>query len=96
MTRSPFVPSRAAAALFATTCAAQVDLVLPPEYDLAWGRGSSAVLGSNSSRTQMIFASPFAPGTVVTAVGVRPTANTAGRAAAARPRVCENPRRGFP
>jgi len=59
---------------------AQTSLVLPAEYDLGWGRGSSAALGSNSTRTQMIFAQPFAPGRVLTAIGLRPTAGTVDRA----------------
>jgi hypothetical protein len=56
--------------------AAQRDLVLPAEYDLAWGRGSSAALGGSSTRTQMIFAQPFARNTLVLGVGLRPTAST--------------------
>lgn len=59
---------------------AQTSLVLPAEYDLGWGRGSSAALGGNSTRTQMIFAQPFAAGRVVTAIGLRPTAGTVDRA----------------
>jgi hypothetical protein len=71
----------ASAISLASTCAAQIELVLPAEYDRAWGRGSSALLGSNSTRTQMIFVSPFAPGTVITEVAFRPTANTTDQAA---------------
>ncbi|MBL8723144.1 MAG: hypothetical protein JNK49_03820 [Planctomycetes bacterium] len=55
-------------------------LTLPAEYDLAWGRGSSAGLGSNSTRTQHIFAAPFPIGTPVFGVGFRPTAGTVDRA----------------
>lgn len=61
--------------------AAQTSLVLPSEYDLAWGRGSTAALGGNTTRTQHIFANPFPIGTVVLGVGFRPTASTIDRAA---------------
>ncbi len=71
----------ASAISLASTCAAQIDLVLPAEYDRAWGRGSTSVLGGSSTRTQMIFASPFVPGTTVTAIGLRCTPGTADRAA---------------
>lgn len=64
----------------AATGVAQRPFVLPAEYDQAWGRGSTSALGGNSSRTQMIFAQPFAPGTPVFGVGLRPTAATADRA----------------
>jgi hypothetical protein len=69
--------------LLATAAVAQVQLTLPAEFERAWGSGgtSSAMLGQNSSRTQMIFAAPFAPGTVVTAFGVRCAPSTIDRAA---------------
>lgn len=70
-----------AAIAFAANCAAQTELVLPSGYDRAWGRLSSAALGSNESRTQMIFVAPFAPGTVVTGISMRPTTGTVDRAA---------------
>ena len=72
-----------AAALLALTtlAAAQRPIVLPPEYDLGWGQGSSSALGSNSTRTQMVFAQPFAANTPVHGVGLRPTASTVDRAA---------------
>ena len=60
---------------------AQRPLVLPAEYNLAWGRGSSSALGGSSTRTQMIFAQPFPRGTPVFGVGLRPTASTSDRAA---------------
>jgi hypothetical protein len=71
-------------AVLATTAqlAAQLPatLTLPAEYDLAWGRGSSAALGSNSTRTQHIFASPVPIGTPVFGVGFRATPTTVDRA----------------
>jgi hypothetical protein len=60
---------------------AQRAVVRPADYDLAWGRGSTSALGSNSSRTQMVFAQPFATGTPVFGIGMRPTAGTVDRAA---------------
>jgi len=66
---------------FAATAAAQTTMVLPAEYDRAWGRGSTSALGSNSTRTQMIFAQPFAIGTTVLGIGLRPTTSTVDRAA---------------
>lgn len=65
----------------ATTCLAQVNLTLPSEFDRSWGSGSasSAMLGQNSSRTQMIFVAPFAPGTTVTQFGIRCAPSTIDR-----------------
>ena len=74
--RYPRTTSLFASLALASTALAQTTLVLPPEYDLAWGRSSSAALGGTSTRTQMIFASPFAPGTVVTGIGMRTTTAT--------------------
>lgn len=65
---------------FAGSLLAQTTLTLPVEYGPAWGRGSSSALGSNASRTQMIFAQPFPLNTVVFGVGLRPTASTVDRA----------------
>ena len=62
--------------ILAVPVTAQRSLVLPAEYDLSWGRGSSAALGGNSTRTQMIFAQPFPRNTPVFGVGIRPTAST--------------------
>jgi len=72
----------ATAISLATTCAAQVNLTLPAEFDRSWGSGgtSSAMLGQNSSRTQMIFVAPFAPNTVVTEFGIRCAPSTIDRA----------------
>jgi hypothetical protein len=75
-----FVLFLGALAPLASLCA-QSSLVLPSEYDLAWGRGSAAGLGSNTTRTQHIFANPFPVGTVVLGVGFRPTASSIDRAA---------------
>jgi len=62
-----------AAAALCSTCLAQSILTLPSEYDRCWGSGgaSTAMIGQNVSRTQVIFVSPFAPGTVVTGFGIR-------------------------
>lgn len=68
-------------AFTAAETAAQTSMVFPAEYERAWGRGSSALLGGNSTRTQIILAQPFAAGTNVLGVGVRGTAGTADRAA---------------
>jgi hypothetical protein len=73
----PFASLVVAAALATPALAtAQRPIVLPAEYDLAWGRGSSAALGGNSTRTQMVFAQPFALSTPVFGVGLRRTAAT--------------------
>jgi hypothetical protein len=65
----------------ATTAVGQRSLVLPQAFDRAWGRGSSAALGGSSTRTQMVFASPFPLGTVVLGFGLRNAVATADRAA---------------
>lgn len=69
------------AAAFALPATAQRSLVLPAEYDRAWGRGSTSLLGNPSTRTQMVFAQPFALGTPVFGIGLRCTASTTDRAA---------------
>ena len=71
------------AAVLAATGAAQIQLTLPTEFERAWGSGgtSSAMLGQDSSRTQMVFAAPIAPGTVVTEFGVRCAPSIVDRAA---------------
>jgi hypothetical protein len=69
------------AATFAGLGLAQTAVVFPNEFERAWGRGSSALLGGNSTRTQMIVAQPFTPGIPVFGVGFRPTASTIDRAA---------------
>ncbi|MBK8975818.1 MAG: hypothetical protein IPM29_07815 [Planctomycetes bacterium] len=69
-----------ATCLLAGVTAAQTLVTLPIEYERAWGRGSSSLLGGSSTRTQMIFAQPFQLGTAVSGVGFRPTAATADRA----------------
>jgi hypothetical protein len=77
-------PATAFTTAFATltlgTAFAQTSLVLPAEYDRAWGRTSSAALGGNVTRTQIVFTQPFAPGTVVLGIGLRDTTATADRA----------------
>ncbi len=67
-------------AFFPLSTFAQTSVVFPPEYERAWGRGSSALLGGNSTRTQLIVANPFAAGTNILGVGFRPTASTVDRA----------------
>lgn len=76
MNRLLFASLAASAAL-----TAQRPVVFPPEYDVAWGRGSSAALGGNSTRTQMIVANPFPAGTPVFGFGLRATTGTVDRAA---------------
>jgi hypothetical protein len=60
---------------------AQTSLVLPSAFDNVYGRGSSSALGGSSTRTQMIFASPFPLNTMVHGVGLRATGATVDRAA---------------
>ncbi|MCB9882580.1 MAG: hypothetical protein H6834_12390 [Planctomycetes bacterium] len=60
---------------------AQSSLVLPREYERAWGRGSSSALGGNSTRTQVVFANPFPSGTTVLGFGLRGTGATTDKAA---------------
>lgn len=70
-----------AGATLAAFSAAQTTLTLPAEYGPAWGRGSTSALGSNSTRTQMVFVAPFPAGTPILGVGLRPTTSTVDRAA---------------
>lgn len=63
------------------TAIAQSEIVLPPELELTWGQGSSSLLGGNSTRTQLVYANPFAAGTAVLSMGLRPTGSTTDRAA---------------
>ncbi len=77
MNRIAFVSSL----LLAAHVVAQTSLFLPPEYERAWGRGSTALLGGNATRTQLVYAAPFAPGTVVTGIRFRPTTSNLDRAA---------------
>lgn len=67
--------------LLSSYAAAQSSLFLPAEYERAWGRGSTSLLGQNASRTQLVYAAPFAPGTTVLGVRFRSTASTVDRAA---------------
>ena len=59
---------------------AQSSVVIPSAYDRSWGRGSSSALGGSSTRTQMVFASPFPIGTPVFGFGLRATPRTTDRA----------------
>lgn len=61
---------------FGATAIAQTTIVLPAEYDRAWGRGSSAVLGGNVTHTQIVFANPFPANTAVFGIGFRDTTRT--------------------
>lgn len=65
----------------ATATTAQTTLVLPAAFDKTYGRSSTSALGGSSTRTQMVFASPFALGTSVLGFGLRGTGATADRAA---------------
>jgi hypothetical protein len=65
----------------ASVAQAQTRLVLPALFEDVYGRGSSAALGGSSTRTQMVFASPFAANTMVLGFGLRATGSTADRAA---------------
>ncbi len=71
----------ASLAFLTASLAAQSPLFLPAEYERAWGRGSTSLLGANASRTQLIYAAPFAPGTTVSGIRLRCTASTINRAA---------------
>jgi hypothetical protein len=74
-------PSLLALLTLAAATAAQTRVFLPPEYDRAFGRGSTSLLGSNSTRTQLVYAAPFAPNTVVLGVRFRSTTSILDRAA---------------
>ncbi|HEX5054777.1 MAG TPA: hypothetical protein VFZ65_23575 [Planctomycetota bacterium] len=67
--------------LLTSMAVAQTSLVIPPEYERAWGRGSTALLGGNTTRTQFVYANPFPAGTTILGISFRPTAATADRAA---------------
>jgi len=60
---------------------AQRSLVLPSTFERVYGRSSSAALGGSSTRTQMVFASPFPVNTTVLGVGLRCAGGTTDRAA---------------
>jgi hypothetical protein len=77
---STTISTLAAACLLAGATLAQSTMVLPAEYDLAWGRGSTAALAGNTTRTQLFFVSPFAPGSVLTGFGLRAAPTTVDRA----------------
>src|SRR5262245_31082875 len=66
----------AALCLCAANLAAQTSLVLPAGYERAWGSPSNLALGANSSRTQIVFASPFPIGTVLLGIGLRDSTGT--------------------
>lgn len=69
-------------AAFATSALAQTETTLPAAFDRAWGQSpSSSLLGQDSTRTQLVFASPFAAGTTLLGVGFRASAATVDRAA---------------
>ncbi|MEZ5966407.1 MAG: hypothetical protein R3F56_21405 [Planctomycetota bacterium] len=68
-------------ACVATPRAQQRTLVLPSAFERVYGRGSSAALGGSSTRTQMIFASPFPANTTVMGVGLRGAGATTDKAA---------------
>lgn len=65
----------------ATVAAAQTPLFLPAEYDRAWGRGSTSLLGGSSTRTQLVYANPFPAGTTVLGIRFRAAPTTVDRAA---------------
>lgn len=65
----------------AAVATAQTNVFLPPEYERAFGRGSTALLGSNSTRTQLVYAQPFPLNTVVLGIRFRPTTQILDRAA---------------
>jgi hypothetical protein len=66
----------------AAVAAAQTTTVFfPPEYERAWGRTSTALLGQNTSRTQLVYATPFPIGTVVHGIRFRGATSTVDRAA---------------
>lgn len=60
---------------------AQRSIVLPAAFERGFGRSSTSALGGSSTRTQLVFASPFALNTVVLGVGLRCNGGTADRAA---------------
>jgi hypothetical protein len=61
---------------------AQTTLFLPPEYERGWGRSYVPVLlADNSTRTQLVYAQPFAAGTTVLGIAFRCAASPMNRAA---------------
>ncbi len=75
------LPAALCAAATLTPLAAQNRLVLPRSLATTFGQSSSSILGQDSSRTQLIFAQPFAPNTTVNGVGFRRAASTTDSAA---------------
>ena len=63
------------------TAVAQTTMFFPPEFERHWGRTSTALLGGNTTRTQMIYSAPFATGTTVLGIRLRCSASTVDRAA---------------
>lgn len=60
----------------AVPLAAQSNLVLPQSLEDCWGQSSTSLLGQDSTRTQLIFARPFAANTPIRGVGFRRAAST--------------------
>lgn len=69
------------AAIATATAGAQTSVFFPPEYERAWGRSSTALLGGNVTRTQLVYAQPFAAGTTVLGIAFRCAPSTVDRAA---------------
>ena len=55
----------------AATLGAQTFSTLPVEYERAWGRASLGLFSAAQGRYQVAYASPFAPGTTITGIGIR-------------------------
>ena len=76
------IPPILLSTLTLTLAATAQSVILPATADRGWGSGgvSSAALGQNTSRTQMVFANAFLPGTVITGFGLRCAPSTIDRA----------------
>lgn len=71
----------AAFALLASSAFAQTLLVFPPEYERAWGRGSTSALAGNTTRTQIVLSNPVPIGMPIFGFGLRDATGTADGAA---------------
>jgi hypothetical protein len=67
--------------LLTSIAIAQTTVVFPPEYERAWGRGSTSLLGGNLTRTQFVYSNPFPIGTTILGISFRSTTSIVDRAA---------------
>jgi hypothetical protein len=77
----PSLAKFAVLSLLTGSAFAQTLLVFPPEYERAWGRGSTSALAGNTTRTQIVLANPVPVGTLILGFGLRDATGTADGAA---------------